>query len=109
MWNSWAIRWLRPVMLSFSALTVAATLGFGEHYLIDLIVGIPFALAVQSGFFKQTRIALCGLGLTVAWMLYLRFSQAPNSPLVSWSMVLATVVACVVWAQRSARQQAELQ
>lgn len=31
----------------FILLTVAATLGFGEHYLIDLVMAIPYAVAIQ--------------------------------------------------------------
>lgn len=34
-------RWW-PVMWTFVALTVAATLGLGEHYAIDLIAAVPF-------------------------------------------------------------------
>lgn len=34
-------RW-RPMMWTFVALTVASTLGLGEHYAVDLIAAVPF-------------------------------------------------------------------
>jgi hypothetical protein len=36
----------RAFGVAFVALTVLATLGFGEHYVIDLVVAMPFAAAV---------------------------------------------------------------
>ena len=48
-WNSigWP-KWARAITAVFLLLTVLATLGFGEHYLVDLVVAVPFCLAVQA-------------------------------------------------------------
>ena len=41
-------KWLRPIALTVVAITALATLGLGEHYVIDLAVAAPFALGVHS-------------------------------------------------------------
>ncbi len=40
--------WPRRSALVFAGLTLIATLGMGQHYLIDLVVAVPFAVAVQT-------------------------------------------------------------
>jgi len=39
-------RWLRPLAVFVVMLTAAATLGLGEHYVIDLIVAVPYSLLI---------------------------------------------------------------
>ena len=39
---------LRAAVFLFLFMTVIATLGSGQHYLVDLVVSLPFALTVQS-------------------------------------------------------------
>ncbi|HUE02511.1 MAG TPA: phosphatase PAP2 family protein [Bryobacteraceae bacterium] len=76
-------------------LTVMATLEFGEHYLVDLFVAVPFALAAQglaaSGvpWRHPARIASVAAGAlsVVGWLIYLRL-PAPllgTSGLSAWS------------------------
>ncbi len=49
LWGAWELTPLaRLIASSFAALTLFATLGFGEHYLADLIVGVPLALATEG-------------------------------------------------------------
>ena len=69
-----------------------------EHYLIDLIVSVPFALAVQSVFSGWLPLTsgtrwICptaGLGVTVAWIVLLRFGIRVFEaiPLLSWLLSL---------------------
>ena len=48
-WGTWDLGWLRRLFgLGFLALTALATLGTGQHYLVDLVVAVPFALAVEA-------------------------------------------------------------
>jgi hypothetical protein len=64
----------------FLAATVIATLGTGEHYLVDLVVAVPFALTLQALFIAPPPVSrgrrwisiVTGLGLTLAWVLALR-------------------------------------
>ena len=61
--------------------TVLATMGTGQHYMVDLIVAVPFTLFIQALCTKKipnssTRGAAItgGALLALAWMLMLRFN-----------------------------------
>jgi hypothetical protein len=48
-WYSRALSWWeRSIAFFFLFFTVLATLGTGEHYLIDLVVAFPFAVFVEA-------------------------------------------------------------
>jgi hypothetical protein len=99
-WNSRGLpRALRAALILYLLLTVIATLGSGQHYLVDLVVSLPFALTVQSVASytlpnRSGRIAaiVSGLGFTMAWLLFVRFgvSLALKSPAIPWALILAT-------------------
>jgi hypothetical protein len=81
-WNSKGLsRTLRIFMAVYVALTVVATLGMGEHYFVDLVAALPFALFVQAvvwpgdkpTFKVRATTAASGLALTLAWLLLVRF------------------------------------
>lgn len=40
----WRFRYARALGVVFVAMTVVETLGFGEHYLLDLLVAVPYSL-----------------------------------------------------------------
>jgi hypothetical protein len=94
--------WTRAIALLFLIFTVAATLGTGEHYLVDLVVGFPFAVFVESlcSFHlpwrdRQKALALAwGLGATLAWLALLRFDTSLFwiSPIVPWGLMIATIL-----------------
>ncbi|MGB2607141.1 MAG: phosphatase PAP2 family protein, partial [Candidatus Sulfotelmatobacter sp.] len=99
-WNSGGLpRTLRAALVLYLLLTVVATLGSGQHYLVDLVVALPFALAVQAlAYFSppnpSRRIAamVAGIGFTAAWLLLVRFgvSWVLKSPAIPWTLMLAT-------------------
>ena len=93
----------------FVVFTVFATLGSGEHYFIDLVVGFPFALFVYSlcAFplgWTHERKAACGLGLglTLGWFAALRVGVKLFwlSPILPWLACLATVAGVVILERR---------
>ena len=86
-------RWIRVAAAAFLGLTLLATLGFGEHYLIDLVVAVPFTLAVQAVSTRQLAPAAGWIGLTIAWCAYLRWMLPvlPISTITAWILVLATI------------------
>jgi hypothetical protein len=100
-WNSRGFpRALRAAIVLYICLTVVATLGGGQHYLVDLVVSLPFVLAVQAAASYSLpnttrRIAAlaAGLGFTMAWLLLVRFgvSLALKSPIIPWTLLLATI------------------
>src|SRR3984893_661177 len=98
----------RAIAMVFVVFTVFATLGSGEHYFIDLVVGFPFALFVYSfcafplGWTHERKVAFwLGLGLTLGWFAALRvgitlFWLSPTFP---WFACLVTVVGVVIFQQ----------
>lgn len=105
-WNTKGLsRALRVFLGAYVALTVVSTLGTGEHYFVDLVAGIPFAFAVQAivapdtkpVFLRRAVAVASGLSLTLLWLLLVRFGAKAMlvSPIVPWSLAIATVVA--IW------------
>jgi PAP2 superfamily protein len=97
--------WERSIAMGFLVFTAFATLGSGEHYLIDLIVACPFALFIYalSAFHvswanrNRSAAAIAGLGLTLVWIEVLRFNVKLFwiSPVIPWLACIGTVVAVV--------------
>lgn len=71
-------RWFKRSTIVFFATTLVATLATGQHYLVDLIVALPFALATQAAVLKlwhRRRMDLplwFGILATAAWLFLLR-------------------------------------
>jgi len=111
-WNAAAFaRVWRVLAAGFVAITLLATIGFGEHYLVDLVVAVPFALAVHSACLKPNwdsrarRVALWGSAiLTAGWIGALRLGLLQNSFALSWCAVVVTL-ALTLWWKRSLRPQ----
>ena len=94
----------------FVVFTVLSTMGTGEHWMVDLVVGFPFALLVsaladtRSRLLSRERLTplFAGLGMTLGWFALLRY--APHiwwiSPAIPWGASAATVVACSMLATR---------
>jgi hypothetical protein len=104
----WACRqlpgWVKAAAAAYLVLTILATLGFGEHYVVDLVVGVPYALALEAIWLRRSspkrRAAIVlGVTLTFAWVLCLRFATPVfRSVLFTWSATLITLGACS-WAR----------
>jgi hypothetical protein len=113
-WNSrtWRL-WGRALAALFLALTALATMGLGEHYFIDLVVALPFTVAMMAATTSsvpiesiERRLALFGGGaLTLVWLVLLRsgIHWAHFFPAFSWSMVVSTLVVSIALEQRLAR------
>lgn len=61
-------RSIRAGFAAFFALTVCATLGLGEHYVVDLVVAFPFTLTVRAAFLRSVRCAAGAASVTGLWM-----------------------------------------
>lgn len=98
--------WSKGVVLAFALFTVLATLGSGEHYLIDLVVAVPFCVMVQGLFalslpWRNTQrlgSILLGLSMVLLWLSILRFANPMFwvSPVIPWTLVVVTIVASVL-------------
>jgi len=105
-WNSKSLsKTLRIFLAAYAALTVLSTMGTGEHYFVDLVAALPFALFVQSVVSpeaeavatRRAAAAVSGIALTLAWLLLVRFAAKTMlvSPLLPWALVALTAIA--VW------------
>ena len=77
-------RALRLIAWTFLAGTVLATLAF-EHYVIDLIVAVPFACFAKRAAEGKFRQAAQHFALVMAWMLAIRYI---TPVLVAWPVLL---------------------
>jgi hypothetical protein len=108
--------WARGAAALFVAGTFLATMGLGEHYLVDLVVALPFTLAVHAacspplpGIRRERLAALLGAGgLLGLWYVLLLFGTAllATSPPLTWSLTLATLAAVVLLERWLARASA---
>jgi hypothetical protein len=106
--------WERAIALAFLFFTVLATLGTGEHYFVDLVVALPFAVLMESlcevslTLNNRGRIIAFGLFATLAWLFALRYTPGIfwSSAILPWTLCAATTAAsliCERQLQRAAR------
>jgi len=100
-WLSKPWKWLYPITTAFAVLTALATLGLGEHYVVDLVVAVPYTLAVFA-FGAETpekrRPMMVASALVVGWILYLHTGWY-FGPL-SWVLMAATIAISLRMKQR---------
>lgn len=98
--------WERGIAMAFVVFTIFATMGTGEHYLIDLVVAFPFTVFLQGlcalglRWNDRTRLTavLYGLLLTLGWIAALRFGLKAFwiSPILPWACCLVTVASAIL-------------
>ena len=79
--------WLRFAAFAYFLITVMATMGFGEHYFVDVVVGVPLALAVQGCATRDWRTAAGAFALVGGWLAYCRFGLPLLPPAAPWGWV----------------------
>ena len=93
----------------FLAGTAFAVLALGEHYLIDIIVAVPFALVFQAalghpgaGNARARYFAALSAALMFAWLLMLRFRihSLVAWPALTWTAIVVTL-GFSVWARHA--------
>ena len=87
--------------LVFLGLTFLATLGLGEHYLVDLVISFPFTLAIQALMTRRLplrfppKVAALSFGIacTAAWLVLLRYGLNLFwlSPVIPWLSIALTI------------------
>ena len=90
----------------FLVLTTLATLGLGEHYLIDLVLAVPLAASAQAICAASWFPGIAGLALTSAWLLAFRLCWLPSDQVSAWLLVLATLGISIAIAIASVRRRA---
>lgn len=76
----------------FVMLTFLATLGAGEHYVVDLIVAVPFAACVWMLVHQQWKSAAVSMLTALVWIVMLREAWALSvPPILVWILTGVTV------------------
>jgi hypothetical protein len=90
--------WMGAIAATYLTLTALATLGFGEHYLADLMVAPPLALAIQAACTRTDKgvrwVAFAiGAVITLAWLIAFRTGFALRIPegAATWSIALVSI------------------
>ena len=102
----------------FAMVTVLATLGLREHYVVDLVVAVPLALATtwfMSAFDRGVATrrylgrATLSLAIVLAWLLLMRLGVGTLRavPWMASVLVLATLAAAAAIGIPPARRQAK--
>ncbi|MFO0735779.1 MAG: phosphatase PAP2 family protein [Labilithrix sp.] len=86
----------RAFGLAWLVVTVLAMLGFGEHYLTDVIVSIPFAVMARALIVRGPRVTIVVPALAFgAWILVLHAPSAWESALAMRALALVTTAAAL--------------
>ena len=102
-------RTFRAAVWAFSGFTLLYALSAGGHYAVDLIVAVPFTLAVRAATraeWKSPAFAL-NAALVAFWFLALRYGVGmfTASPVIPYALSAITLLS-PLWSQSSARQAA---
>jgi hypothetical protein len=96
-------RGLRAMGVAWFVLVETATLALGEHYLVDLVIALPFAVAIDGWASSKAPTSLraawvaIALAQLAAWLAALRFGWAwlAAQPIALWAATAATVALAV--------------
>jgi hypothetical protein len=71
--------WARLLTTFWLAGTLLATLGLGEHYAVDLIISVPFALTIEAVWVRRAHpLVAVNLAAVALWIIALRQAVAPS-------------------------------
>jgi len=109
--------WLVLPATLYVAMTALATLGLGEHYLMDLIVAVPVGLAMQAMWLRAEGPAHwivmgAAFAAVLGWLFAFRSGVALSIPAgtATWIVAGATVivpVAAAWWMERTMQPRRE--
>lgn len=114
-WHSRGLaRWVRVLAAVGFVLTVLATVGFGAHYVFDVVVAFPSTMACHAACLRlplsarasQIKAVGIGVGLTAFWLVLLRHGLPllRVSPWLTVPAALVTVLLPLVVEYRLHRQ-----
>jgi len=72
--------------------TFLGTMGTGEHYFVDLVVAVPFTMAMHALFERRFTRAIAPALAFFAWLYLLRFHNRLllETPWLAWAMLGVT-------------------
>jgi hypothetical protein len=70
---------------------IVATLGTGEHYVVDLVLSVPFVASVWALVHQQWKLSVVSMIVVIAWCFCLRDGLLLSlPPLVVWILTAVT-------------------
>ena len=104
--HTWSMnRWMRVLGVIWLVGTLAATLGFGYHYGVDLVVGTVFALTVEAAMQSRVqgwsrpriRFVAAGIAVITALLLSIRYHAAwmAGAPALTGMLIVGALGAMV--------------
>jgi hypothetical protein len=103
-------RWFRAILWAFAAFTLLYALSAGGHYLVDLIVAVPFTLAVRAGFRSEWKSPgfVANAGLAALWFVAVRYGVGlfTTSPAVPYGFTAVSLLSPLWSETAAARRQA---
>ena len=94
-WFSW-VYCRKPAIVFFGLTgigTVLATLGLGEHYVIDLVLSFPLAAGMLALVGKQWKRSAAMFTAVIIWLVALRVGWAIAIPVpLVWLLSVVTVL-----------------
>jgi hypothetical protein len=88
----YAGRGVRIAAGCFAVAMAIATLGTGEHYVIDLVVSVPFTAAIWAAVHDRYRWAAIAMAVTAVWCVGLRDGAALSiAPGWVWMLTAGTI------------------
>ncbi|HEY1493535.1 MAG TPA: phosphatase PAP2 family protein [Candidatus Solibacter sp.] len=103
-WMSRPWKWMRILTGIICVFMAVATMSSGEHYFIDLVVALPYALvilALASDIREKVAPLAAGGAMVLAWLVALRYGTF--APALSWTLVIVTIVVSFELERRFAR------
>jgi hypothetical protein len=91
----------RGALLAFVIATALVIPGIGEHYVVDLIAAVPFAVMIEAASALQIPMVdrrrllpfAAGLVLMGGWVLFLRAGSTTigTAPATAWTLTVFTI------------------
>jgi hypothetical protein len=89
-------RWSRAILRAFAGLTLLYALSAGGHYMVDLIVAVPFTLAVRSALRSEWSSPgfVLNAAMVALWFAVLRYGVGlvALSPAAPYGLAVATLL-----------------
>ena len=96
--------WFRSLLWAFAGFTLLYALSAGGHYLVDLVVALPFTLAVRAAMRSEWKSPafVANAALVAFWFLALRFgvSLFAVSPAIPYGLT-AISLASPLWSRQA--------
>lgn len=108
LWNTRPGSRLRLATIVYFVAMMLYTVVGGGHYVVDLIAGVPFTVAVEQAIDRRPMPALGATACYLAWVVMVRGELLSASPVVPWLFTVVTLAASLWLRSNRGTQDARL-